>query len=328
MNVLITNKQESLLAGLDVEIIKTLRGEFDAEEIIGTFSNFFFGRMILDLTAIKDFNNITNIQKLSIGLPVEKIILVLPSGQEYSSNMFLSKLISMGFYNFTTNLEGVKYLLESPNTYKDVAHLQQLETPVVPVMMPTQGAVPSGGSSETSPVLNIPQIRIIGFKNVTDQAGATTLIVRIKKELEKYHGLSVKAIEVGKRDFTYFNDASLVSINKAEFLPELSRSGGFDLVIIDMNDLDESSVNEIYYLIEPSIIKINKIARRDKEVFNKLKDKKVVINKSMISNDDIAEFAGESGLKIFSAIRPFNDRSNEAVLTNFLNRIGVIHNSN
>ena len=46
MNVLITNKQESILAGLDVEIIKTLRGEFDADEIIGTFSNFFFGRMM------------------------------------------------------------------------------------------------------------------------------------------------------------------------------------------------------------------------------------------------------------------------------------------
>ena len=56
-----------------------------------------------------------------------------------------------------------------------------------------------------------------------------------------------------------------------------------------------------------------------------MKDKKVVINKSMISNDDIAEFAGESGLKIFSAIRPFNDRSYDAVLTNFLTRIGVIH---
>ena len=34
MNVLITNKQETLLAGLSVEIIKTLRGEFEAEEII------------------------------------------------------------------------------------------------------------------------------------------------------------------------------------------------------------------------------------------------------------------------------------------------------
>lgn len=326
MNVLITNKQESILAGLDVEIIKTLRGEFDADEIIGTFSNFFFGRMILDLTAIKDFNNISNIQKISIGLPVEKIILLLPSGGEYSSNIFLSKLISMGFYNFTTNLDGVKYLLENPNSYKDVAHLQQLDAPIQPTVMMPQDRNKSDIS--TPQVLSIPQIRIIGFKNITDEAGATTLIVRMKKELEKYHGLNVKAIEVGKRDFTYFNDSTLVSINKADFLPELSRSNGYDLVLIDMNDLDDNSVNEIYYLIEPSIIKINKIVKRDREAFNRLKDKKVVINKSMISNNDIAEFAGESGLKIFSAIRPFNDRSNDAILTNFLNRIGVIHINN
>ena len=89
--------------------------------------------------------------------------------------------------------------------------------------------------------------------------------------------------------------------------------------------------NHLYILFENSsdkynlaLPKINKVIRRDREVFEKIKNKKVVINKSMISNDDIAEFAGESGLKIFSAIRPFNDRSNEAVLTNFLNRIGVI----
>ena len=327
MNVLITNKQEAILAGLDVEIIKTLRGEFDADEIIGTFSNFFFGRMILDLTAIKGYQNIANIQKISIGLPVEKIILLLPSSGEYASNMFLSKLISMGFYNFTTNLEGVKYLLDHPNSYKDVAHLQQLDTAVVAAPVP----IPSNSGNNQgmgTPVYTLPKIRMIGIKNVTDGAGATTLVIMMKKELEKFHGLKVKAIEVGKRDFAYFNDTSLVSINKSEFLPELSKGTDADLILIDMNDLDENSINEIYYLIEPSVIKINKAIRRDREVFTRLKDKNIVINKSMISNDDIAEFAGESGLKIFSAIRPINDRSSDAVLTNFLNRLGIIHIDN
>ncbi len=319
MNVIISNTQEAMLSNLDIEVIKTMRGEFDAEEIIGTFSNFFFGRMILDLTAIRNYQDVSNIQKISIGLPVEKIILLLPSNGEYSSNIFLSKLISMGFYNFTTNVEGIKYLLENPNTYKDVAHLQQLDTPIAPVYTNQ-----NQNNDDTTQVIDLPQIRIIGFKNVTDGAGATTLIYTMKKELEQFHGLTVKAIEVGKRDFVYFNDNSLVSIDKADFLLELSKSNA-DLILVDMNDLDDSAINEIYYLIEPSIIKINKVIRRDREVFEKIKNKKVVINKSMISNDDIAEFAGESGLKIFSAIRPFNDRSNEAVLTNFLNRIGVIH---
>jgi len=328
MNVLITNQQETLLSGLSVEIIKTLRGEYDADEIIGTFSNFFFGRMILDITSIKDYQNISNIQKLSIGLPVEKIILLLPANGNYSTNAYLSKLISMGFYNFTTNLEGVEYLVNNPNSYKDVAHLHQLE-PVAPVM-PIPGANPiaqSGMSTPgamSQPIPTGPQVRVIGIKNVTDGAGATTLIVTMKKELEKFHGLSVKAIEVGKRDFVYFNDKSLVSINKAEFLPELQRSSNYDLVLVDMNDMDENSCNEVYHLIEPSIIKVNKIAKRDRAIFEKLRNKNIIINKSMISNDEISEFAAETGLKIFTAIRPFNDRSRNQVLTNVLNRLGII----
>lgn len=330
MNVLITNQQETLLSGLSVEIIKTLRGEYDADEIIGTFSNFFFGRMILDITAIKEYQNISNIQKLSIGLPVEKIILLLPANGNYSTNAYLSKLISMGFYNFTTNLEGVEYLINNPNSYKDVAHLHQLE-PVAPVMsipgaaQPVQGGMATASEEMAQPIPTGPQVRVIGIKNVTDGAGATTLVVTMKKELEKFHGLSVKAIEVGKRDFVYFNDKSLVSINKAEFLPELQRSINYDLVLVDMNDMDENSCNEVYHLIEPSIIKINKIAKRDRNIFEKLKDKNIIINKSMISNDEISEFAAETGLKIFTAIRPFNDRSRNQVLTNVLNRLGIIH---
>lgn len=327
MNVLITNQQETLLSGLSVEIIKTLRGEYDADEIIGTFSNFFFGRMILDITAIKEYQNISNIQKLSIGLPVDKIILLLPANGNYSTNAYLSKLISMGFYNFTTNLEGIEYLINNPNSYKDVAHLHQLE-PVAPVMtIPgAQPVVQPGTVQEemAQPIQTGPQVRVIGIKNVTDSAGATTLVVTMKKELEKFHGLSVKAIEVGKRDFVYFNDKSLVSINKNEFLPELQRSMNYDLVLVDMNDMDENSCNEVYHLIEPSIIKINKIAKRDRSIFQKLKDKNIIINKSMISNDEISEFAAETGLRIFTAIRPFNDRSRNQVLTNVLNRLGII----
>ena len=283
--------------------------------------------MILDITAIKEYQNISNIQKLSIGLPVDKIILLLPANGNYSTNAYLSKLISMGFYNFTTNLEGVEYLINNPNSYKDVAHLHQLE-PVAPVMtIPgAQPVVQPGTVQEemAQPIQTGPQVRVIGIKNVTDSAGATTLVVTMKKELEKFHGLSVKAIEVGKRDFVYFNDKSLVSINKNEFLPELQRSMNYDLVLVDMNDLDENSCNEVYHLIEPSIIKINKIAKRDRSIFQKLKDKNIIINKSMISNDEISEFAAETGLRIFTAIRPFNDRSRNQVLTNVLNRLGII----
>ena len=137
--------------------------------------------------------------------------------------------------------------------------------------------------------------------------------------------MSVKAIEIGKRDFIYFNDKTLVSINKTDILSELSKSGGYDLILVDMNDLDENAISEVYYLIEPSIIKINQLVKRDRNVFERLQNKNIIINKSMISNDEITEFSTETGLRIFTAIRPFNDRSSNQVLTGLLNRLGIIH---
>ena len=51
MNVIISNKFRDALSSLDIEVIKSLDGEFSVEEIIGTFKNFFFQKMILDVTA-------------------------------------------------------------------------------------------------------------------------------------------------------------------------------------------------------------------------------------------------------------------------------------
>ena len=77
MNVIISNVNKDIFSGLDVDVLKSISGEFTADEIIQSFSNFFFNRMFLDITAIKNYTDIKNIQKLSIGLDVSKIILLL-----------------------------------------------------------------------------------------------------------------------------------------------------------------------------------------------------------------------------------------------------------
>ena len=128
MNIIISNQQDNIINSLDIEVIKSLQGEYDADEIVSNFENFFFARMIIDVTALKDYEDPITYQKLSIGLPTDKIILLIPSQSVASSNTFLSKLISMGYYNFTTNADGVNYLLEHPNSYKDVAHIHQIDT--------------------------------------------------------------------------------------------------------------------------------------------------------------------------------------------------------
>ena len=57
MNVIVANKNSSILNSLDIDIIKSLNGEFTVTEIVQIFSNFFFGKIIIDRTAIKDIEN-------------------------------------------------------------------------------------------------------------------------------------------------------------------------------------------------------------------------------------------------------------------------------
>ena len=73
MNVIIANKYKEMLMNLDIEVIKSIEGEFDVDEIINNFTNFYFDRMILDITAIKDYQDLDNLQKLSINFDMNKV---------------------------------------------------------------------------------------------------------------------------------------------------------------------------------------------------------------------------------------------------------------
>lgn len=308
VNVIVSNQQREVLAGLDIDVIKSVSGEFDADEIVNMFRNFFFGRMILDVTAIKDYQNVANLQKISMNLDVEKIILFLPNLPEVSSSSFLSKLISMGYYNFTTNLDGLKYLLDHPNSYKDVAHIQQLnelsDTVVEKVV---------GGS------------HVIGVKNITDHAGSTTLIYMLKKELEQTFSMTVVAIEIGKRDFGYFNEKKMISITKDQFAMELLKHKDADVILVDLNDSDDDAAcHDVLYLIEPSSIKLNKLMRRDRTIFEKLKGKKIVLNKSLLNHSDIMDFEYEARAKVFYNIPPVNDRERNNIFHGLLTKMGIV----
>ena len=125
MNVIVSNKNQNILNSLDIDVIKSINGEFSADEIAATFSNFFFNRMFLDITAIKDYMNISNMQRLSMSIQMDKVILLIDNIL-MNDNAYLSKLISIGIYNFANNKESLMYLYNHPNTYKDVAHIHQL----------------------------------------------------------------------------------------------------------------------------------------------------------------------------------------------------------
>lgn len=312
MNVIIANEAKSMLSTLDIDVIKSVDGVHTADEIVEMFKNFFYARMILDITAIKDYNDITNIQKISIGLDADKIILLLPNNEASTSSSYLSKIISMGIYNFTTTVDGIKYFLEHPNTYKDVAHIQQL--------------------NDLSTTINekvVAGSRIIGIKNVTDHAGSTTLIYMLKKELEQSYGMSVVAIEVNKHDFSYFNSSNMISIDDEHLMTEIVKHNDVAIILIDLNDSsNEGACSDVLYLIEPSSIKLNKLMRRNRRVFEELKGRKIILNKSLLSNSDIMDFEYEGKTKVFYNIPPLNDRVKNPVLSDFLSKIGLINKTN
>ena len=210
MNVIVSNKNQLLLENLGIDVIKDMNGEFEVDELIATFQNFFYQRMILDITAIKNYTDVVNLQKLSISLPMDTLILLLDGTDATSNPNFLSNLVSMGIYNFTKNVEGIQYLYNTPNSYRDVAQFHRLDATFANAQMqqPNPQAQYMTSVVEEAPQQEFFGTRIIGVKNITKQAGASSLIYMMKKELSKNY--SVTAIEVDKTDFLYFKDKDMI----------------------------------------------------------------------------------------------------------------------
>ena len=315
MNVIIANKYRDALASLDIEVIKKLEGEFTVDEIIETFKNFFFQKMILDITALKDYKNIKTLQQLSLSLDMDRVILLLDGSPETSDPEYLSDLISMRIYNFTMNVEGVKWLYDHPNSYRDVAQYHQLDT--------THGAGYASPTIQPQGYQDFKQNTVICFKDITPGAGATTLTYIAKKQLARNY--DVVAIEVDKHDFMYFDEDKMYSVSSNELGNTISKYNNAEVILIDGNtsQTTEALANETIYLLEPSKIQLNKLLARDPKVLERNKNKKVVLNQCMLSSQDVSDFEYETGLSVFATIPPLNDQSadNEA-LDKFLVKLG------
>jgi hypothetical protein len=74
MDTVIANKYSDILSTLNIEVSKKLEGVYEVDEIISTFGNYFFNKMFLDITAIKDYKDLNNLQKLSMSINMDKVI--------------------------------------------------------------------------------------------------------------------------------------------------------------------------------------------------------------------------------------------------------------
>ena len=311
MNVIIANQKKDLLSALNIDVIKSVEGQYDVDELINMFKNFYYQRMILDITALKDYTDIKTLQKLSISLDMDKLILLLDDSEESSSPSYLSKLISMGIYNFTRNVEGIMYLYNNPNSYRDVAQYHQLDN------QDNEQIIYQGVEAN--------YCRIIGVKNVTDESGATTFCYMMVKQLKKNY--NVIGVEVDANDFNYFNDKSLHSVSSRDLGKFIERNNDKDVIIVDVNKSPTAMglVQEIIYLVEPSVIKLNKLMNVKRNAFKELSGRKVILNQSLLSSKDVLELQYEARAKFFFNMPPLNERdSNIMIMDTFLAKMGFL----
>lgn len=321
MNVIVSNKYQSLLATLDIDIIKSINGEFEIEDLISQFTNFYFNKMILDITAIKNYEDVSTLQTLSVNMDVNNIILLLDDSEVVNSPRYLSSLVSMGIYNFTRNVDAVKFLIENPNSYKDVAQYHQLNMVMDDSdeeeveQQSDKKEKRNKNNKETENKSN--SIRIIGIKNVTEHAGSTTLTYLLKKQLEKKY--DVVAVEVDNSDFVYLNDQSLKNTNHFELQKFISNNYDKDVILIDLNDESmDDYCSDVLYLIEPGLIKLNKLIRKDPKIFEKLKGKKIILNRSVLDNTDVEDFENESNSNVYYNIPYLDDKLDNFVELEYL----------
>ena len=345
MNVIVSNKYAAMLSSLStkIDLIKTVDGEFQVDDLIAQFDNFFFNKMVLDITAITGYQDITQIQRLSFGMDMSKIVLLLDDSAVVNSPQYLSELVSMGVYNFTRNIDAIAYLIDNPNSYKDVAqfHLIGGTGPV-----PSQGGGASNNNSNNKGTFGFNQVsnessfvnssamspvmgstRVIGIKGLTEHAGATSLIYMLKKQLSEHY--SVLGLELDKNDFLYFNDPDLKSVSSKELSTIINNPvNNYNIILIDVNNsAQESNCSEMLYLIEPSTLRLNKMIRRDRAILSKIRGMKIILNMSLLDASDIRDFEGEAGCTVFHNIPPLDDKKERhRVLDELLNKLGFDKN--
>ena len=118
----------------------------------------------------------------------------------------------------------------------------------------------------------------------------------------------------------------MISVDDEHLMTEIVKHNDVAIILIDLNDSsNEGACSDVLYLIEPSSIRLNKLMKRDRRIFEELKGRKIVLNMSLLSNSDIMDFEYEGKTKVFYNIPPLNDRVKNPVLSDFLSKIGLIN---
>ena len=110
----------------------------------------------------------------------------------------------------------------------------------------------------------------------------------------------------------YHDDEHYISIlSKLELETKLKLYTDVDCIVVDLNEFSEADkyCDHILYLVEPSYIMLTKMLKRNKNAFLDHKEDLIVLNKSFVNEQEIADFEYETKAKVFANIPPLNDRN-------------------
>ena len=339
MNVVTSNENKAIIDRLEIDIIKRIDGQFEVNELLSKFVNLYFNKMIIDITSIKDYENPQVMATLAQSVDPSRVIILLSNNPVVNTNEYLINLINNGFYNFTRNFEGINFLYNNPNTFENVQHLLTSEASNISNNSAEAngnnnqgndqtGGAPVPGSAEESGEGGhkiFSNRMIIGLQNVTNHAGATTLVRMMVRQLNN-HGIKAYGIEMFRQDLMYYRDPHMIAcMNRNDIERELRKMEDGNAVIMDLNEFGEAEkyCDKVMYLIEPSFIKLTKLLKKNANALVELKDKNVVLNMSFVNNQELADFEYETKLTVFDNIPPLNDRNENSIeVNNFLRKLG------
>lgn len=300
MNLVIVNENTIVVNTLTIDIIKVLNGVYDVNSIEKELVNFYFNKVIIDITAIKNYFSSFDLFEFLNYFGKDKVILLLNDSAYCNSKEFLTQLINNGYYNFTSNSQGVSFLVNRSNTYEDVKKYIQTTTFISELNS-------SIGSTNIQTKTN--NIKIIGIKNLSEGAGSTTLMQQMVKQLA--FNYKVKGIELNGFDAIYFRRPDIIFCNDyTEAKTKIQGLKGIDAIIIDLNEFEDKNkiCTDIIYLLEPGIIRISKFIKNIDKYKDKLNDMKIVLNRSALKDEEINYFEKETGLNIYYNLTNFDDK--------------------
>ena len=301
MNLVIVNENMRVINNLNIDILKILNGVFDVNMLEKELVNFYFSKVIIDITAIKNYFLESDLFEFLDYFGKDKVILLLNDSEYCDSKEFLTRLINKGYYNFTKNAQGISFLVNKPNTFDDVKKYIR-EDRFTSVLNKQVEEVSTTHSSK-----NLNQ-KIIGIKNLSDGAGATTLMQMMVKQLANNY--SVKGIELNNHDSIYFRNENIdYCTNLLDLQTKLKEYYKIDVVIVDLDGFNSKDIcDEIIYLLEPGTIRLNKFLMNNKSFAEEYKDKKIVLNRSALKDEEIFNFERETSIRVFYNLGNINDR--------------------